>query len=250
MGRKIIRPIFLSFLILLLLPAGLAQAAQDYGAAGVAYEDVGLLLSSDYNPRQTFNRDRVARMQVEEMARARAQGLATMIRGGNLYALPQADLVTDTDLRGVPYFVLDERLPFIHMALHGLVRYTGQPLNLSGDWQEELLLCAQRGAGLAFVFMAEEPLVLHDTSYSQYFGASYPLWAAQAKAIITDYEQALGGIFHQRMTGFEQLDDKLSLTTYEDGSRVAVNFGHEDKVVHEQAVPARSYLLLERGDGE
>lgn len=228
----------------------LASAAREHGAKGVAYGDVGLLLSSDYNPRQTVTRDLVARMQTEEMDRTRASGLATMIRGGNLYALPQADLVTDMDLRGVPYFVLDESLPFIHMALHGLVHYTGQPLNLAGDWQEELLLCAQRGAGLAFVFMAEEPLVLHDTSYSEYFGASYPLWANQAREIITSYEEALGGIFHQRMTGFEQLGGGLSLTTYEDGSQVAVNFGHQDQEVQGQTVPARSYLLLERRGAE
>ena len=228
----------------------LASFAQQRGANGVAYEDVGLLLSADYNPRQTVTRDKVAQMQAEEMRRTRDSGLGIMIRGGNLYALPQADLVTDTDLRGVPYFVLDENVPFLHMALHGLTHYTGKPLNLSGDWEEELLLSAQRGAGLAFVFMAEEPLVLHDTTYSDYFGASYPLWAQQAKEIITDYQRTLGNIFHLRITGFEQVNDQVTITTYEDGSRVAVNFGQEDLAVDEQTVPARSYILLEGREGE
>ena len=223
----------------------LSAAAKRYGADGVAYEDAGSLLSADYNPRQTTSRDQVAAMQAAEMQKVQDGGQGILLRGGNLYALPQADLVTDTELLGVPYFILDEHVPFLHMALHGLVHYTGKPLNLSGDWEEELLLSAQRGAGLSFVFMAAEPLTLHDSGYSEYFGASYPLWADRAAEIIREYEASLGDLAHLRITGFEQLADGLSLTTYEDGSQVAVNFGLADQEVLGQAVKARSYKRLE-----
>jgi len=148
-------------------------------------------------------------------------------------------------------FMMPQYLFFRKFDIFGIITLiTGKPLNLSGDWEEELLLSAQRGAGLAFVFMAEEPLVLHDTTYSDYFGASYPLWAQQAKEIITDYQRTLGNIFHLRITGFEQVNDQVTITTYEDGSRVAVNFGQEDLAVDEQTVPARSYILLEGREGE
>lgn len=222
----------------------LARAAIDRGAAGVSYEDAGAILSADYNHRQTVTRDDVMRMQAGEQRRLLDQGLGSMIRGGNLYALEAADLVTDMDLEGVGYFVLDDRVPFIQIALHGLVEYTGRPLNLTGDWEQELLLSAQRGAGLYFVFMREEPLVLHDTDYSRFYGASFDLWKDQARDVIREYEEKLGKVFLQAITGFERLPGDVSLTTYEDGTRVAVNFSHEDRVVRGQLLAPRSYDVL------
>ena len=222
----------------------LARAAIDRGAAGVSYEDAGAILSADYNHRQTVTRDDMMRMQAGEQRRLLDQGLGSMIRGGNLYALETADLVTDMDLEGVGYFVLDDRVPFIQIALHGLVEYTGRPLNLTGDWEQELLLSAQRGAGLYFVFMREEPLVLHDTDYSRFYGASFDLWKDQARDVIREYEEKLGKVFHQAITGFERLPGDVSLTTYEDGTRVAVNFSHEDRVVRGQLLAPRSYDVL------
>ncbi|MHC1786440.1 MAG: DUF5696 domain-containing protein [Christensenellales bacterium] len=222
----------------------LARAAKDGGAAGVSYEDVGAILSADYDPQKTVTRDEVMRMQTQEQRRLLQEGLGSMIRGGNLYALEAADLVTDTDLEGVRYFVLDESVPFIQIALHGLVAYTGKPINLAGDWQQELLLSAQRGAGLFFVFMQEEPLVLHDTDYSRFYGASFDLWAGQARAIIEEYEEKLGGVFAQAIGGFSRLPGQVTLTTYQDGTCVAVNFSQEDQLVLGQILPPRSYAVI------
>ena len=222
----------------------LARAAIDRGAAGVSYEDAGAILSADYNHHLTVTRDDVMKAQEGEQRRLLDQGLGSMIRGGNLYALEAADLVTDMDLEGVGYFVLDDRVPFIQIALHGLVEYTGRPLNLTGDWEQELLLSAQRGAGLFFVFMREEPLVLHDTDYSRFYGASFDLWKDQARNVIREYEEKLGGVFHQAIVGFERLPGDVSLTTYEDGTCVAVNFSHEDRVVRGQLLAPRSYDVI------
>jgi len=227
--------------------AVLAQAALDYRLDGVSYEDLGNLLASDFDPRQTVTRDEALTGQVQEQLRVADLGLRSAVRGGNLYALEHASLVSDMDLEGVPYFVLDETLPFFQIALHGLVDYTGRPLNLTGDWEQELLLSAQRGAGLFFVFMQEEPLVLHDTDYARYYGASYSLWAEQAGQIIRDYTRALGGVFGQPITGFARLTDQVTLTTFADGQQVAVNFGHSAGRVQGHNVPARSYLVI---DGE
>ena len=187
----------------------LVRAARKRGASGISLEDVGSLLSADYNPRHTVTRDEVAALQMDVL-RSQADGLGVMMRGGNLYALEHADLVTDTDLAGIGYFIVDEQVPFFQMALHGLVEYTGYPLNLAGDWEQELLLSAQRGAGLSFVFMQEEPLVLHDTLYSNYYGASYKLWSQRARQIASRYARELGGLFNQAIIGFEYLDDLIT----------------------------------------
>jgi len=222
----------------------LADAAKARGAGGVAFEDVGQLLSADYNPQKTVTREEAMASQSETLRRIREEGLGVMIRGGNLYALEAADIVTDTDMEGERYSILDDSVPLVQIALHGLVRYTGKPLNLSGDWEQELLMSAKCGAGLSFTFMKEDPIVLEDTEYSMYFGSTYDLWKEDARRITLAYQEKLGGIFGQAITGFERLPGDLTVTSYEDGTRVAVNFSQVERDLDGMIIPARSYEVI------
>ncbi len=222
----------------------LASAAKTRSADGVAFEDIGQLLSADYNPKKTVTREEAMLAQKQSLSQIKEDGLGIMIRGGNLYALEEADLVTDTDLEGERYSIFDDSVPFIQIALHGLVRYTGKPLNLSKDWEQELLSSAQRGAGLSFTFMKEGPIVLQDTEYSAYFGASFDLWKEDARRITREYQEKLSGIFGQAIIGFERLPGDLTVTSYEDGTRVAVNFSHEERELEGRVLPARSYEVI------
>ena len=124
----------------------LVSAAKRYGAPGVAFADTGGILSGDYNPKKLTTREESMNMQRESLADVKSDGLRAMIRKGNLYALEYADIVTDMELGGSNYAIFDQSIPFWEIALHGYVRYAGQPLNLADDWQQELLLSAERGA--------------------------------------------------------------------------------------------------------
>ena len=160
----------------------LATAAQRHQADGVSYEDVGALLSADYNPKQTVTRDEAAGLQTAEQARVKQEGLGVMIRGGNLYALEHADLVTNTDLRGVPYFIMDRPCPLHpHRCMAGGIHR--KPIN-NRRLGAEILLSAS-GAGLSRVH-GGGPWCC-DTTYSEYFGASC-LVEKEAKEIIKQYE--------------------------------------------------------------
>lgn len=225
----------------------LRDSALNDHADGLAFEDVGNLLSADYNPKNLVTREEAMQLQAAALQNAKEKGLNLMVRGGNLYALEHANLVSDTTLSGVPYFVLDELVPFFDIATHGLTQKTGKPLNLTGDWEEELLQSAQRGAGLSFLFMKSAPLALHDTNYSNYYGASYDLWAKRAKDILTKYEQTMDGLFDQAIVDFKRLDNGVTLTTYEDGSTIAVNYSTSEQEVQGQAVPQRDYIRLDKG---
>lgn len=225
----------------------LADYAAQQGAGGIALEDVGLLLSADYDPKNLVTREQVLARQASSLVALKAAGQSVMVRGGNLYALPGASLVTDFKLYGSDYGILDDLPPFIPMALHGRLAYTGSALNLSGDWQQELLLSAQRGAGLSFTFMMEDSEVLHDSDYARYYGASYGLWKDRAKDIITSYQAAMEGLHQQRIIGFEEPAPGLSITSFVGGAQVLVNFTEQDAQVAGHLLPARSYLTVRPG---
>ena len=157
--------------------------------------------------------------------------------------MPYADLITDMDLKGTPYSIIDASVPFYQIALHGAVSYTGRPVNLANDWWTELLRCAEYGAGLNFTFMARDTKILQDTSYTGYFGAYYDAWDEEALQLINEYQKAMAGLNAQEIVDHELIMPTLSVTTYENGTKVYVNYAAEDYEADGVKVPARSYIV-------
>lgn len=227
----------------------LIRALQDKGAAGIAFRDIGNLLSADYYNRATTTRQQTLLMNVETLKKAVEAGLRITIREGNDYAVPYVDMITDMRLTGNAYTILDKQIPFYQIALHGFRNYTGEAINLAGDYQTALLECAEYGAGLNFTFMKEDTMILQDTQYSCYTSAAYDRWKEEVIPMILRYQSEMGDLNRKQITGHERLTSKVTVTVYEDGTRVYVNYGDSDYADGTINVSARDYKV-ERGTGK
>lgn len=219
-------------------------AATDRYGAGVSFRDTGMDLSADYYKRNTVSRQAVMRQQETELKDIADTGKKIMINMGNDYAVPYSDVITNMDLQGSEYTILDEYVPFYQIALHGYVNYMGFPLNLSGDSEKSLLNAAEYGAGLYYTVMKESPFTLQNTLYTQYYGADYDTWHDRILSTYTRYNEELGHTFNQEMINHEMLQEDVSCTTYEDGTKVYVNYAHSDVLTPDGTVPARDYLVI------
>ena len=225
----------------------LIKAVADKKVSGVAFRDIGNLLSGDYYDKDTVTREQVKAMDIETLQKADQAGLKVSIKEGNEYALPYADLITDMDLTGTDYGILDATVPFYQIAIHGMKNYTSEPINLAGDYKTLMLECAEYGAGLNFTFMAANTSILQDSAYSCYTSSGYGPWKDEAIAMIVRYQSDMSGLNRQRITDHEQLSDGVAVTTYEDGTKVYVNYNEVDYRNGAVKIPARDYLV-ERGD--
>lgn len=224
--------------------ANLISALNERGAYGAAFRDIGSLLSGDYNPKNTTTREEVKQMNLDIIHQASEAGQNVMVKEGFDFVLPYVDLVTDVNLSGTHYSIIDELVPFYQIAIHGMVDYTGQPINLSADWQTELLRCAEYGAGLNFTFMQESGRILQETNHAGYFGACYDEWGKDAAELINAYQKDMAGLNQQRITHHEVLEQHVTATGYENGTTVYVNYGSSDYSADGHTVPARSYLVV------
>ena len=225
--------------------SNLIEKLSDLKSAGIAFRDIGKLLSADYYPKDLVTREMVKQMNIGTMEEAAQNGMKVMIKEGNDYAVPYADRITDMNLTGQAYGIVDERIPFYQIALHGMKDYTGEPINLSGDYKTMLLECAEYGAGLNFTFMAEETRVLRDSVYSEYTSAGYSFWKDDVIQMIKRYQAEMSGLNQRRITNHERLEDTdVTVTTYDGGTKVYVNYGEKDFIQGDIMVPARDYLVV------
>ena len=225
----------------------LADYAKDV-KAGVGFEDVGYLLSADYNPKRTVSREKSMEMQMEQLAKIVAAGTPITMNAGNEYAVPYATLLTNVDLIGKEYLIFDGTIPFYEMAIHGLVDYTGYSVNLAGDAWQAVLDSAQTGAGLAFTFIYDDVDDLQGTEYMDFFGANYDSWKDTAKAYADRYEKDMKGLNNKAITDYRILAAGVTATVYEDNTVVYVNKTKADYVDDVVTIPARDYLVERSGN--
>jgi len=227
----------------------LINGVAERGAAGVAFRDIGSLLSADYYVQNIVSREAVKKQDVETLQTAVDKGLYITVKEGNDYSLPYADMITDMNLHGNAYGIIDRRIPFYQIAIHGMKNYTGEAINLSGDYQTTLLECAEYGAGLNFSFMKEDTTILRDSQYSCYTAAGYDLWKEKAVETALKYQEDMKGLNRLKITGHERLDGDVAVTTYEDGTKVYVNYSMKEYKDGKVTVPAQSYHV-EGGNGK
>lgn len=234
----------LRYNIVLEMMDNLLASADSYGA-GVSFRDIGSELSSDFYRKELISRQASMEGQISKLAQVYENGSNIMVNAGNDYAVPYSYLITNMDLRGSEYSIIDEKVPFYQLALHGYVNYTGEAINLAPNGTDELLKSAEYGAGLSFSLMDESAFTLQNTFYTQYYGADYSVWADRALEIYTRYNKELGHVFNQQMTDHEYLSDSVSCTTYEDGTKVYVNYAYEDWTTDEGVcVPSKDYVVV------
>ncbi len=215
--------------------------------AGVSFEDVGQDLSSDFYRKKTYYRQAVLNLQADRLKEISDSGQNIMINMGNDYAVPYVDMITNMDLSGSEYTILDEGVPFYQIAIHGHVNYTGEPLNICGDEEDEILDSVKYGAGLQFTFMDESAFTLQKTLYTEYYGADYNAWHEKAVALYTRYNNELGHTFNQEIVDFANITDAVSVTVYEDGTKAYVNYSYEDFTAEDGTlVPARDYAVVKK----
>ena len=233
-----------------LLHAGLAHQMADnlYNTvksynANISFRETGMDLSGDYYRKNTVSREAVRKDQMEQLSQISAD-TKVMINMGNDYAMKYSDVITNMDLCGTEYTLIDEFVPFYQMAIHGYKVYTGDALNLASDSAEELLKSAEYGAGLYYTVMKESPFALQKTLYTQYFGSSYDIWKERMTTTYQRYNKELGHVFKQEMSDHKIIEKDLTCTTYADGTKVYVNYSYEDKKADGKKIPARDYLVV------
>lgn len=221
----------------------LLKNAKKYGV-NVSYKDNGYILSADYNQDRELTRAQARINQVEKMQNVKDAGLSLMINAGNDYAVKNADFITNMSFHGNKYAILDETVPFYQIALHGYKNYAGVPLNLGYEQEQILLESAECGAGLFFVFMGETEKAIQETDFTEYYSACFDSWKDNLSKVYKEYDNNMGKVKNSLISNHEYLTDSVTVTSYENGYKVYVNFGYLDYSDENVSVPARQYKVV------
>jgi hypothetical protein len=218
----------------------------DMGADGLLLNLFATLAMPDANDRYPLSREGFAATWIEIANLARAQFGAVAMTGGNSYAVPYADRLDGVPMDSTHYDFADETIPFYQIAVHGLVAYTGQPHNMVSDGQRIFLRQVEYGAIPLFVLTQGNSALLYRTKASGLWSSEYGFWRDD---VIRQYQafERIAPLINQLISDHTRLTDNVYQTTYEDGTRVIVNYGVQPYDVDSTQVPDQGFVVI-RGD--
>jgi hypothetical protein len=166
-----------------------------------------------------------------------------VIQGANAYMLDATDFFTRVPLDRYNYVFSEETVPFFPLAVHGLVRYTGDESNLRSD-RDEFLRAIEYGALPTFELTENPSVLLTRTQYNRLYSSRFADWEPQ---IVDEYElfvKQLGYTVNLLMEDHRQLAFGVYETVYEDGTRVIVNYNTRRYTDGDNAVEGQNYLII------
>ncbi len=215
----------------------LARQAEEKLACGLALDQVGTMLYSDFRTTPPLNRQQSLvryRQLLEELPAPLA------FYNPNDYAFSRMQAYFDMPLDDSGYIFTAESVPFLPIVLAGIVPFYGPPLNFSSDPQGDRLRHADYGVYPSFFLSHEVTAKILNTSSSWVFTSAYAQWGDEVKETYRWLNNLLAPALGQPINTRQKLAEGVFATTYANGYRVIVNYSTQPFVMEGGLiVPAR-----------
>ena len=176
---------------------------------------------------------------------ANKSGLNVAGEAANQYAFKYLSKIYKSPVNSSAYRYFDSEIPFYQIVLHGYVNMTGSPMVQSSDIDTMYLKCVESGIELLWNGIKEESAELSTTNYDYLYGSTYDLWVEDATDRYNAYQPLLEKIYKSQIINHEEVQTNVTVTTYDNGVKVYVNYTTNDVEIDGVQVKARNFAYKE-----
>lgn len=167
-----------------------------------------------------------------------------IIYGFNWYVISLAGALSDISLTNSGYEIEDEVSPIVPYIIKQFLPIFSSPLNLSADYNRDLLACIEYGVFPSFYLTWESSEKLIDTNSKDMVSTSFKDWLPKILAAKEMYEKALLFI-NSRLVSREQVIQDVYLNTYENGTKVLFNYSDKPFNFNSKIVKPVSFAVVQ-----
>ena len=222
---------------------GILKKLNKLDVNAVALSTVGNRMFSDFTEDKVRYRDGVQDDMIKVLETI-GQNNKVMVDGGNAYTLPYADDVMNLSMGCSNLSFEKAEVPFMQIVLHGYVSYAGNSMNLSDDYQMQLLKSVEYGANMAYTLNYATAEMVKNTNYSELYSTNFDHWKEKAAADFNAVAQVLNGCQNSTITQHKQLAKDVYMTEYDNGVAVVVNYGTTAYVHNGTQIDAQGFARV------
>ncbi|XID91349.1 DUF5696 domain-containing protein [Paenibacillaceae bacterium WGS1546] len=221
---------------------------RDLTVDGLYHEGIGKTVFSDESPSRPIPRKETAAVFEAMLADTSHRLGEARADHGNAYALPYVSHIGRLPFDTSYDMLASIKVPFYPIALHGLVSYSGIPLNLQDEGRTGFLNTLEYGALPAYLLTHDDPAALKHTLSDSIYSSRFEEWREQAIARYSELKSAIGTLGNQFIEDHRELAQGVYETVYEDGTSVIVNYTRQSYRAGDREVLPENYSIA-RGVG-
>ena len=226
----------------------LAEDLKRNGAGTLAVGGITENLFS-YSLRDTYYTRNDGADAYEQALRSASDGLKLALEEPFQYQWPYMSAFLNMPLDGSEYMYTDEEVPFLTIALKGLVPMYSDYANFEANKTELFLTLAETGVYPSFYITRKNSSDLIYTNSSDLYSTQ---WDAYRETVV-QYDRELRTL-NARTAGtsivnHEKLDGDVRKVTYSNGITVYVNYSGETRTADGIAIGPKSFSVAEKAAG-
>lgn len=225
------------------------EEARSLGINGYLFGNgIGSFLNTDFNENYLTTRQQSKEIQSQLFEKTKETFGSVKGARGNAYTFPYITHMDNMASNFSYDLFIDRVVPFAQIALHGLTTYSFEYANLSDDYADNFLKGIEYGAVPSFVVTnASSQELLKSLSLHQFYSTNYKDWLEEIVSQYQKYEEVLGDVQNEFITGHREIVSGVFETTYSNGKQVIVNYNNKDVLVDGLAVKAKDYIVSKGG---
>lgn len=217
------------------------KGLKNKGFERLALGDIGNTLYCDFTGDGSRRDGTMAVMTAAVKQSAESFG-ELMLDKPNAYAAVYADIIYNAPVTDSGQDILSRSVPFYTMALSGISELAAGAYNgESGD--SSLLYTVAAGAGFSAEWMAEGREKLTATPLSSLSNVNFEETYKDALTLYKRVAKVYSGINGSRIYSHNYIAENVSVTEYENGLKIYVNFGKEPYTLQDGTeIPAEDFM--------
>lgn len=222
----------------------LIEKLKAMGVENIALSDVSNSLYCDFKD-EGYKRDKTMSVMREFIKQADENFGAVMLDSANAYAAVYADVIYNAPISHSNHDILCESVPFYTLVMSGIADCVAPAYN-SGAEDDSLLSTVASGAGFCVTWMSAKSTELVGTELSHLSNANFAQTVDDTLSIYKRVEAVYSKINGSRIYSHNYIADDVSVTEYENGLKIYVNFSKEDFILEDGTkIPSEDFIARE-----
>lgn len=215
-----------------------------FNIKGAYVSDLGNIKIGDYaKGREIFSEDGI-KYQMQTLAYLQSELDSLLLSSPFDFAFPYVKSAINVPVSSSTYGIFDQTIPFYQLVVSGLFDYSTVLVNGTSDKSQNyyFVKALETGSNLYFQLSYEDPKILLQTDYTQYYKTYYENW----KDTIISFNNRLNdaNIHGGRLINHERITKDISQVTYSNGVKLIINSSNKAYQYGLQTIDAYSYISI------
>ncbi len=212
------------------------------GVNKIALSEIGNTMFT-YTMGDTMQTRLVSKYLYGEALRQISENMDLMLEAPVQCYWQYAKAIVDMPIADSDYIYTDQSVPFLSIALKGILPMYGDYVNFEANEREYFLKLVETGIYPSFYLTYENPSELIYTNSSDVYTAQYSVYRDQ---ILNYYDELSKVSEHTKdsmIVNHEITDTGVTIVTYDNGVKLYINYDETEHKAEDVTVPALSYVI-------